>query len=307
MGVIAKENRVDGREGSYLHRLSDDPIHWQPWGSDAFELATRHDAPVFLSIGDELSHWCRRMHAESFQDDVVAEILNTSFVPIAVDRVTRPEIDVIHQSVARAVEDIGGWPLSVWLTPSREPFYVGTYFPPEHTDHAPGFSPLIELIAERWDRASFRTDIDDRAAEWATYARQDLDLPPAESVDAGDALVRVASLALKTADPDYDGWGTGAKAPEPTRLQLLLTASVRCDLPECRAVAMSTMETIFGANCTIISRVGGSSIRRTVTGATQLSKSESRRTQRWHARCSLAIRSPMSPRSPGRLVAPLIS
>lgn len=255
MSGVADENRLSGQEGPYVRRLQHDPIHWQPWDDSAFDLARDHDVPIFLSIGDDLSHWCRRMHAESFRDEAVASVLNESFVPIAIDRVTRPAIDITFQTIARAVEDTGGWPLSVWLTPSLEPFYVGTYFPPEHTDYAPGFCPLIELMAERWDRPNFRSDIDERATQWAEYAREDLDLPPAGTIDIEATVMEVASLTVKTADPNHDGWGTGAKAPEPIRLQFLLTAAARGDLTECRDLAISTTNTILESP--VFDHVGG--------------------------------------------------
>ncbi|MFW5918214.1 MAG: DUF255 domain-containing protein, partial [Haloferacaceae archaeon] len=144
-------NRLDEEESPYLRQHADNPVHWQPWDGKALDAARERDVPIFLSVGYSACHWCHVMEEESFQDEAVAELLNDSFVPIKVDREERPDLDRIYQTICQLVTGGGGWPLSVWLTPGGEPFYVGTYFPPEPRRNAPGFRQLLSDVADSWE------------------------------------------------------------------------------------------------------------------------------------------------------------
>src|SRR6185503_7548911 len=126
-----KYNRLIHEKSPYLLQHSENPVDWHPWGEEAFEKARREDKPVFLSIGYSTCHWCHVMEHESFENQQTAEILNKHFISIKVDREERPDIDGIYMSVVTALTGSGGWPLSVFLTPEKKPFFGGTYFPPE--------------------------------------------------------------------------------------------------------------------------------------------------------------------------------
>ena len=123
-------NRLAQEKSPYLLQHAENPVDWYPWGEEAFEKAKREDKPIFLSIGYSTCHWCHVMEEESFSKTDVAEILNSLFVPIKVDREERPDIDHIYLKSGMAITGSGGWPLSVFPTTERQPFYGGTYFPP---------------------------------------------------------------------------------------------------------------------------------------------------------------------------------
>jgi len=123
-------NRLVLERSPYLLQHAHNPVSWWPWGDEAFEEARRSGRPVFLSVGYSTCHWCHVMERESFEDEEIARVLNERFVPIKVDREERPDVDAIYMTAVQLLTGGGGWPMSVWLTPEREPFFGGTYFPP---------------------------------------------------------------------------------------------------------------------------------------------------------------------------------
>src|ERR1022692_1547151 len=123
-------NRLILESSPYLLQHAHNPVDWRPWGDEVFEEAHRLERPVFLSIGYATCHWCHVMEAESFEDEEIAAFMNSHYLCIKVDREERPDIDAVYMSAVQALTGSGGWPMSVWLTPAREPFFGGTYFPP---------------------------------------------------------------------------------------------------------------------------------------------------------------------------------
>ena len=124
-----KHNRLINEASPYLLQHATNPIDWFPWGTEAFDKARREDKPVFLSIGYSTCHWCHVMEHESFSDPEIAELLNRNFISIKVDREERPDIDQVYMTVTQAITGSGGWPMTILMTPDKEPFYAGTYFP----------------------------------------------------------------------------------------------------------------------------------------------------------------------------------
>ena len=238
MSTPSDPDRPGDGDGPYLRRRVNDPVDWYSWGRGTLETARREDVPIFLSIGYATSHWCHAMAEESFRDDGVAELLNEAFVPVVVDRDRRPDLDLVYQAICRVATGDAGWPLSAWLTPAGKPFYVGTYFPPEHEDWAPGFTALLELIAEKWHSEPVREALETRAEEWAGYAAEALSTIPDTASTADDRVDRIADLAVRTADTEHGGWGTGAKFPEAARIELLCAA----DGEGRRSVATRTLD-----------------------------------------------------------------
>src|SRR5437764_3126398 len=143
-------NHLAGEHSPYLLQHKDNPVDWYPWGDAAFERARREDKPIFLSIGYSTCHWCHVMEHESFEHAPVADVLNANFVSIKVDREERPDVDRVYMAFVQATTGSGGWPMSVWLTPSLEPFYGGTYFPPSSKWGRPGFVEILQEIARAW-------------------------------------------------------------------------------------------------------------------------------------------------------------
>ena len=124
-------NSLIGEKSPYLLEHAHNPVDWYPWGQAAFEKARQEDKPIFLSVGYSTCHWCHVMARESFENEETAALLNRYFVPIKVDREERPDIDRVYMLFVQATTGSGGWPMSVWLTPALQPFFGGTYFPPE--------------------------------------------------------------------------------------------------------------------------------------------------------------------------------
>ena len=132
----------------YLLQHRSNPVNWRPWGDDAFADARRADKPVLLSVGYSACHWCHVMAHESFEDDAIAALMNELFVCIKVDREERPDVDVVYQHALAMLGEQGGWPLTMFLTPDAEPFWGGTYFPPEPRYGRAGFPDILRRVAE---------------------------------------------------------------------------------------------------------------------------------------------------------------
>ena len=143
-------NRLAQESSPYLRLHQHDPVDWYPWGPEAFAKARAEQKPIFVSIGYAACHWCHVMAHESFADAATAAALNADFVCIKVDREERPDVDELYMAAVQAMGVGGGWPLSVWLLPSGEPFFGGTYFPPEDAHGRPGFRRVLASLAKAW-------------------------------------------------------------------------------------------------------------------------------------------------------------
>ena len=138
-------NRLIFSSSPYLRQHARNPVDWYPWGEEAFQRAMDEQRPIFLSVGYSTCHWCHVMARESFEDDEIAEILNTFYVPIKVDKEERPDVDRFYMRATQLLTRRGGWPNSVWLNPARVPFYAGTYFPPEDRKRQqPGHGTVVQ-------------------------------------------------------------------------------------------------------------------------------------------------------------------
>jgi uncharacterized protein YyaL (SSP411 family) len=216
-------NRLANEKSPYLLQHAHNPVDWHPWGMEAFETARREDKPIFLSIGYSTCHWCHVMERESFENERIAELLNRHFVPIKVDREERPDVDRIYMMFVQATTGGGGWPMSVWLTPDLEPFFGGTYFPPEARYGQPGFESILTQLAAAW--ASERTQIAESAREIVAQLKQQL---ASQGADTG--VLRVDATLLDSGfyafrrefDRDHGGFGAAPKFPRPSVLNFLL-------------------------------------------------------------------------------------
>ena len=148
-------NRLASATSPYLLQHADNPVHWWPWSDEAFAAAAKRQVPVFLSVGYAACHWCHVMAHESFEDPQLASVINDQFVAIKVDREERPDVDAVYMQATQALTGQGGWPMSVFLTPDRKPFYAGTYFPPTPRHGLPSFTQVLQAISDAWrDRRS---------------------------------------------------------------------------------------------------------------------------------------------------------
>ncbi|KPJ59198.1 MAG: hypothetical protein AMJ46_12250 [Latescibacteria bacterium DG_63] len=143
-------NRLVNEKSPYLLQHAHNPVDWYPWGEEAFSRARNEDKPVFLSVGYSTCHWCHVMEEESFSDPSMARIMNKHFVCIKVDREERPDVDRVYMSAVVAITGQGGWPLTVFLTPEKRPFFGGTYFPPEDRMGMSGLKTVLLSVTEAW-------------------------------------------------------------------------------------------------------------------------------------------------------------
>ncbi|MEN3039533.1 MAG: thioredoxin domain-containing protein [Candidatus Kryptonium sp.] len=148
---VSMANRLIHSKSPYLRKAANQPVDWFEWCEEAFDKAQREKKPILLSIGASWCHWCHVMAKESFEKEEIARIINNNFIPIKVDRDERPDIDKRYQEVVHLISGIGGWPLTVFLTPEGVPFFGGTYFPPERRGQYPGFKEVLLKIVELWE------------------------------------------------------------------------------------------------------------------------------------------------------------
>ena len=143
-------NRLATSTSPYLLQHQDNPVDWREWSPEAFAEAERRDVPVLLSVGYAACHWCHVMAHESFEDEAIATVMNDNFVNVKVDREERPDVDAVYMEATQAMTGHGGWPMTVFCTPDGEPFYCGTYFPPQPRHGMPSFAQVLAGVAEAW-------------------------------------------------------------------------------------------------------------------------------------------------------------
>jgi uncharacterized protein YyaL (SSP411 family) len=251
-------NRLSESLSPYLLQHAHNPVDWHPWGEEALAKAKAEQKPIFLSIGYSACHWCHVMERESFENPAVAAVMNAHFVNIKVDREERPDLDDLYMDAVQTLTGRGGWPMSVWLTPELEPFYGGTYFPPEARGGMPGFIPLLTRIAEAWrdDRAGVVGQAGSLAAELRRQAE----------VEAGgerpDQVVLDAALAQlrQGFDARWGGFGPAPKFPQQMAIELILTRGTDMD----QAMARRTLDAMWEGG--MYDHLGGGFARYSVDG-----------------------------------------
>ena len=218
-------NRLIHEKSPYLLQHAHNPVQWFAWGEEAFARAREEDRPIFLSIGYSTCHWCHVMERESFEDEAIAALLNTHFVPIKVDREERPDVDRIYMTAVQAMGFGGGWPLSIFLTPELFPFYGGTYFPPISRYGRTGFPDVLRKLHELW--VSERGKINESAEQITAFLRETPGSASQAKLPGPEVMDRCVELFRSTYDPAFGGFGGGPKFPRPAVLQFLLRHSWR--------------------------------------------------------------------------------
>ncbi len=207
-------NRLALEKSPYLLQHANNPVDWYPWGEEAFEKARQQDKPIFLSIGYATCHWCHVMERESFENDGIAAILNDYFVPIKVDREERPDVDRVYMLFVQASTGSGGWPMSVWLTPDRKPFFGGTYFPPDNRYGRPGFGAILQHLAQAW--RDDRGRIEESGAKVIEQLREYSGLGSGRRIPGRDAWEHAYYAFRRMFDPRQGGFGGAPKFPRPS-------------------------------------------------------------------------------------------
>jgi uncharacterized protein YyaL (SSP411 family) len=264
-------NRLILETSPYLLQHAHNPVDWHAWGDEAFAEARRRGVPLFVSIGYSTCHWCHVMEVESFEDEEIARFMNGHYVCIKVDREQRPDIDAVYMSAVQALTGSGGWPMSVWLTPDRAPFFGGTYFPPRDGDRgaSQGFLTLLRQLSETYQKDPAR--IAQQAATLASAVRRDLEgqavatttssaPAPAASVlsgglpDAG-AIAQAVVTFERSFDAQNGGLRGAPKFPSSLSVRLLLRDHRRTGDAEALRMAIVTLERMAGGG--IYDQIGG--------------------------------------------------
>ena len=231
-------NRLARSQSPYLRQHATNPVDWWEWSPEALAEAERRDLPILLSVGYAACHWCHVMAHESFEDEGVAAYMNEHFVNIKVDREERPDIDSIYMRATQAMTGQGGWPMTCVLTPAGEPFFAGTYFPPEPTAGHPGFSQILQALADAWQNR--RDEVMSSAAELRQFLSTN-DEVGGEPLTVDD-LDMAATLLLKQADEESGGFGAAPKFPPSMVLEFLLRRDARTSDPAAWTVVCRTFE-----------------------------------------------------------------
>ena len=218
-------NRLIDETSPYLLQHAHNPVDWYPWGEEALQRAKAEDRPILLSVGYSACHWCHVMERESFEDPRIAEVMNTEFVCIKVDREERPDVDSIYMGAVQAMTGRGGWPMTVFLTPDGKPFYGGTYYPPEDRHGIPGFPRVLASIANayRQERAEVVLATERLLQQMRAMATAGRGVEPLTA----DVLAQAFAGISKDFDPTYGGIGLQPKFPQPMTYEFLLRYHLR--------------------------------------------------------------------------------
>jgi len=215
-------NRLFNESSPYLLQHAENPVDWYPWGTEAFERAADMDLPILLSVGYSACHWCHVMERESFENDEIAALMNANFVNIKVDREERPDVDDIYMTAVQAMTGQGGWPLTVFLTPDRMPFFGGTYFPPEPRGGHPGFPQVLQSISDAYkNRRPELSSTGEHVLEHLT-ALTSLDANEDDREAIPEESEPLVSMLESQFDWELGGFGNPIKFPQPFVLELLL-------------------------------------------------------------------------------------
>ena len=215
-------NRLFLESSPYLIQHAHNPVNWYPWGDEAFETARKLNLPVLLSVGYSTCHWCHVMEEESFEDEEIARYLNENFIAIKVDREERPDIDAIYMSAVQALAGRGGWPLNVWLTADRNPFYGGTYFPARDGERGVrmGFLTLLEKIREVYHTRP--AQVKETGQELTRVIQQRLSPETGERLPTADLMHQAIKHYKSSFDPVYGGIAGAPKFPSSLPVRVLL-------------------------------------------------------------------------------------
>ncbi|MBL6935516.1 MAG: thioredoxin domain-containing protein [Alphaproteobacteria bacterium] len=215
------ENRLKDETSPYLRQHADNPVHWQPWDDQALDLAAQRNKPILLSIGYAACHWCHVMAHESFENQETAALMNELFINIKVDREERPDLDAIYQSALSLTGRQGGWPLTMFLTPQRQPFWGGTYFPPEPRYDMPHFRQVLRAIADLFETRADEVETNAASLQAGLHA---LSAPARGDDFAAESFDPFSRKVLSFMDSVQGGTRGAPKFPQVPVLEVLWRA-----------------------------------------------------------------------------------
>ena len=246
-------NQLAHETSPYLLQHAHNPVDWFPWGEEALGIARADDRPIFLSIGYSACHWCHVMERESFENEQTAALMNTNFVNIKVDREERPDLDAIYMEAVQAMTGSGGWPMSVFLTPTGQPFYGGTYYPPQPRYGMPSFSQILLAVSEAYqDR---RGDIEEQAQRLTDAIGRTGSLSADGDTLSTEILSEATGRLLQYFDEQYGGFGDQPKFPQPMTLEFAMSQYRRSGDPDVLHIAEHTLQKMAAGG--IYDQIGG--------------------------------------------------
>ncbi len=254
-GSAKYTNRLFLESSPYLLQHAHNPVNWYSWGDEAFDEAKRLNRPVLLSIGYSTCHWCHVMEEESFEDEEIAKYINENYIAIKVDREERPDLDSLYMTAVQAITGRGGWPMTVWLTPDRKPFYGGTYFPARDGDRgaATGFLTLLEKISETHQT---KKDMASKSGRQITsLIRQMMEPQKGRGLPGTEILHRSIRHYQSLFDPVYGGLTGSPKFPSSLPIRLLLRYYRRTDDKNVLLMAKTSLDRMASGG--IHDQVGG--------------------------------------------------
>jgi uncharacterized protein YyaL (SSP411 family) len=238
--TMRKSNRLAGETSPYLLQHAANPVDWYPWGEEALAKARSENKPIFLSIGYSACHWCHVMEHESFEHPQIAALMNEHFINIKVDREERPDLDQIYMSAVMAMTGHGGWPMSVFLTPERQPFFGGTYFPPTDSRGMAGFPRVLSSVQKAWEER--REEITESAALMTEQLRAFGTITKGSGPLDFKLLDQSARTLMRNFDPLHGGFGRAPKFPHPMDLRVLLRHHLRTKNEQALHVVRHTLD-----------------------------------------------------------------
>ena len=231
-------NRLKDETSPYLLQHAQNPVDWFPWGNEAFERSRLEDKPIFLSIGYSSCHWCHVMAHECFEDEEVATLMNNTFISVKVDREEMPHIDHIYMQACQVLTGSGGWPLTVIMTPDKQPFFAATYLPKHTRQGLMGMMELIPLIDKLWQKK--RDDVISEASQICRYIKHRAAIPPGDGLDL-ELIAKTYTELKGRFSPVHGGFGPAPKFPMPHHLMFLLRYFRRTHDHEALDMAVTTL------------------------------------------------------------------
>ena len=240
MRHFAPVNRLAHETSPYLLQHKDNPVDWYPWGPEALERAQAEDKPILLSIGYAACHWCHVMEHESFEDPATAALMNDLFVNVKVAREERPDLDAVYMDAVVALTGRGGWPMTVFLTPGQEPFYGGTYYPPEPRHGLPSFRQVLTGIARAYEEQ--RAEIVQEAGRLTEELQRSAQVRPSSEPLVEPLLAAAVARLGETFDTRWGGFGGAPKFPPAATLEFLLHRVAGAGDEHARAMLVETLD-----------------------------------------------------------------
>ncbi len=232
-------NRLAAEKSPYLLQHADNPVDWYPWGDEAFTAAAARDRPIFLSIGYSTCHWCHVMAHESFEDPIVAALMNEAFVNVKVDREERPDVDQVYMTVCQMMTGSGGWPLTVIMTPDRRPFFAATYIPRTSRMGRTGMLDLVPRVQQLW--SSERDRLTESADAILGHLRSVGGSSSSDELDLERVLADAHRQLAARYDAVHGGFGTAPKFPSPHNLIFLLRYAASHDDTRAQSMVFDTL------------------------------------------------------------------